>query len=328
MADYLVKRLFQEPPAAELTGVTVSGWTRTMRESKAFAFIELNDGSHFKNLQIVLEEDRLPGYKELTRKIGVGAAVRVTGTVVPTPGMQQPFELKAESLEVIGESPSDYPLQKKRHTLEYLRTIQHLRPRANLFQCAFRVRSIAAQAIHRYFHDRGFVYVHTPILTGSDTEGAGEMFQVTTLDIDKPARAESGAVDYDKDFFGKKVSLTVSGQLNVEAFALAFRDTYTFGPTFRAENSYTARHAAEFWMMEPEMAFATLKEDMELQEDLIKYLISAVLDEAPDEMKFLNGFVDPGLIERLTHVRDAQFGRVSYTEAVEILQASGVEFEY
>jgi len=258
----------------------------------------------------------------------VGASVSAEGTLVLTPDAKQPFELKVTGMRVLGESPSDYPLQKKRHTLEYLRTIQHLRPRANLFQCAFRVRSIAAQAVHRFMHDRGFLYVHTPILTGSDCEGAGEMFQVTTLPIDKPPRTESGAVDFDQDFFGKPVSLTVSGQLNAETFALAFRDVYTFGPTFRAENSYTARHAAEFWMIEPEMAFATLKEDMQFEEDLVKYLIDAVLEEAPEELEFLNGFVDPGLIERLKAVRDADFARVSYTEAVEILKNCGAQFEY
>ncbi len=326
--DYRIKQLYSKIPVVAMNNVTVSGWVRTLRDSKAFAFIELNDGTYFKNLQIVLEEDKLAGYKELVRRIGVGAAIEATGTLIPTPDMKQPFELKAEQLTVVGESPSDYPLQKKRHTLEYLRTIAHLRPRANLFQCAFRVRSVAAQAIHRYMHDHGFLYVHTPILTGSDCEGAGEMFQVTTLNVDKPERTQAGAVDYDKDFFGKPVSLTVSGQLNAETFALAFRDVYTFGPTFRAENSYTARHAAEFWMMEPEMAFATLKEDMDLQEDLVKYLIEAVLSECSEEMAFLNGFVDQGLIERLTKVRDADFARVSYTDAVRILQDSGQGFEY
>ncbi len=324
----LVRQLYQEQPKEALSNCTVSGWVRTLRDSKAFAFIELNDGSYFKNLQIVLEEERLPEFKQLVRDIGVGASIQATGTLVLTPDAKQPFELKAEKIALIGQSPSDYPLQKKRHTLEYLRTIQHLRPRANLFQCAFRVRSVAAQAIHRYMHDHGFVYVHTPIFTGSDCEGAGEMFQVTTLDIAKPPRTDDGGVDYDKDFFGKPISLTVSGQLNAEAFALAFRDVYTFGPTFRAENSYTARHAAEFWMMEPEMAFATLKEDMDLQEDLIKYLISAVLSECPEEMAFLNGFVDKELISRLTLVKEAEFARCPYTEAVEILQRSGVAFEY
>ena len=328
MADTTVRSLYRTPPKQDLQGVTVSGWVRTMRESKSFAFVELSDGTFFKSLQLVLEEDKVPDYKDLPRQIGVGASVSAEGTLVLTPGAKQPFELKVTSLRVIGESPSDYPLQKKRHTLEYLRTIAHLRPRANLFQCAFRVRSIAAQAVHRFMHERGFVYVHTPILTGSDCEGAGEMFQVTTLDIANPPRTESGEVDFDKDFFGKPVSLTVSGQLNAETFALAFRDVYTFGPTFRAEQSYTARHAAEFWMIEPEMAFATLIEDMQLQEDLVKYVIDAVLIECAVEMEFLNGFVDQGLIDRLRAVRDADFARVSYTDAVEILKNSGATFEY
>lgn len=326
--EYRVKQLYQEIPAKQIEGATVNGWVRTLRDSKAYAFIELNDGSFFKNLQIVLEEEKLPNYKELIRQIGVGAAISATGTLVPTPEMKQPFELKADSLTLVGESPSDYPLQKKRHSLEYLRTIAHLRPRANLFQCAFRVRSVAAQAIHRYMHDHDFVYVHTPIFTGNDCEGAGEMFQVTTLDIANPPRTDSGEVDFDKDFFGKPVSLTVSGQLNAETFALAFRDVYTFGPTFRAEESYTTRHASEFWMMEPEIAFATLKEDMDLQEDLIKYVIAAVFNECPEEMQFLNGFVDQGLIERLRAVRDAEFVRVSYTDAIDILLKSGEKFDY
>ena len=326
--DYTVKQLYRQTPKANLSGVKVSGWVRTVRESKSFAFIELNDGSFFKNLQIVLEEERLSGYKEILRRVGVGASIEAEGELILTPEMKQPFELKATSLTVVGESPSDYPLQKKRHTLEYLRTIGHLRPRANLFQCGFRVRSAAAQAIHRFMHERGFVYVNTPIFTGSDCEGAGEMFQVTTLDLNNLPKDGQGQVDYKEDFFGKPVSLTVSGQLNAETFALAFRDVYTFGPTFRAENSYTARHAAEFWMVEPEIAFATLKEDMQLQEDLIKYIIDAVLTELPEEMEFLNNFVDKGLIERLTAVRDAEFARVSYTEAIKILEASGAEFEY
>ena len=328
MADYLVRQLFREMPEADLSGVTVKGWVRTARESKTFAFIELNDGSFFRNLQIVLEEERVRDYREVLKKIGVGAALCVTGTLVLTPGMKQPFELKAETVEVVGESPSDFPLQKKRHTLEYLRTIQHLRPRANLFQCAFRIRSIAAQAVHRFMHDEGFVYVHTPIFTGSDCEGAGEMFKVTTLDIANPPRTKTGEVDYDQDFFAKPVSLTVSGQLNAEVFAMAFRNVYTFGPTFRAENSYTARHAAEFWMIEPEIAFATLKEDMDLQERMIKAIIETVLVEAPEELEFLNSFVDSALISRLTHVKDADFARVTYTDAVEILKKCDAEFSY
>ena len=328
MADFLIKQLYTQIPEQNLTEVTLKGWVRTKRESKTFAFIELNDGSYFKNLQIVVSEENVANYSEVISQVTTGAAISVTGILVLTPEMKQPFELKAESLEIVGECPSDYPLQKKRHTLEYLRTIQHLRPRANLFQCAFRVRSIAAQAIHQFFHDRGFLYVHTPLITGSDCEGAGEMFQVTTLNLNDLPKTEDGKVDFSQDFFGKNVSLTVSGQLNGEIFATAFRNIYTFGPTFRAEKSYTARHAAEFWMIEPEIAFADLADDMQLQEDMVKYIISAVLEECPEELNFLNSFVDKGLIERLTAVRDADFARVSYTEAIEILKNSGVEFEY
>ncbi len=328
MKSVIVRELFANIPTDVIPGVAVKGWVRTSRESKNFAFIVMNDGSCFNNLQIVVEESAINNYAEVMKQITVGASIEVTGRIEPTPGMQQPFEMKAESLTVLGVSPVDYPLQKKRHTLEYLRTIQHLRPRANLFQCAFRIRSIAAQAIHRFFHDRGFVYVHTPLITGSDCEGAGEMFQVTTLDMENLPKTEDGKVNYNEDFFGKPVSLTVSGQLNAEIFALAFRDVYTFGPTFRAENSYTARHAAEFWMIEPEIAFAELEDDLRLEEDMIKYIISAVLEEAPEEMKFLNNFVDKGLIERLEGVRNAEFARVSYTDAVKILEESGAAFEY
>ncbi len=328
MAVTLVRDLFAAVPQADVAGVTVKGWVRTSRESKAFAFVELNDGSYFRNLQVVLEEGRLNNYREIVKGISVGAAIQFTGTIVLTPEMKQPFEMKADAVEIIGESPSDYPLQKKRHTLEYLRTIQHLRPRANLFQCAFRVRSVAAQAIHRFFHDRGYLYVHTPLITGADCEGAGEMFRVTTFDAGDPPRTEDGQVDFSKDFFGKSVSLTVSGQLNGEIFAMAFRDIYTFGPTFRAEVSYTPRHAAEFWMIEPEIAFADLEDDLRLEEEMIKYIIAAVLAECPEEMEFLNGFVDKGLVERLTAVVNAEFARVSYTDAIEILKNSGQAFEY
>ena len=256
MAYTLIKDLYTTLPAADIEHLKVSGWVRTIRESKAFAFVELNDGTYFRNLQIILEADRLPDYAETVRAITTGAAIEAEGRLVLTPDMKQPFELKAGSVTVVGESPSDYPLQKKRHTLEYLRTIQHLRPRANLFQCAFRVRSVAAQAIHRFFHDKGYLYVHTPLITGSDCEGAGEMFRVSTLDPDALPMTDGGKVDYSKDFFGKPVSLTVSGQLNAEIFAMAFRNVYTFGPTFRAEESYTPRHAAEFWMIEQEIGFA------------------------------------------------------------------------
>ena len=328
MQDMIVRDLFRNVPTETLTDVRVQGWVRTSRESKAFAFIELNDGSFFQNLQIVVEESAVNNYADVMKRVTVGASIECVGSIVPTPEMKQPFEMKATAVTVLGDSPVDYPLQKKRHTVEYLRTIQHLRPRANLFQCAFRIRSVAAQAIHSFFHDKGFVYVHTPLITGSDCEGAGEMFQVTTLDLDNIPKTEDGKVDYDKDFFGKKVSLTVSGQLNAEVFALAFRNVYTFGPTFRAEESYTARHAAEFWMIEPEIAFAELEDDLELEEQMIKYIIATVLRECPEEMAFLNERVDKGLIERLTAVRDADFARVSYTEAIDILEKSGHEFEY
>ena len=328
MAHYLIKQLFTEMPSADLPGVKVNGWVRTMRDSNAFAFVELNDGSYFKNLQLILEADKLANYRELTKAIGVGAAIEAEGTLVLTPDNKQPFELKVDAVTVVGESPSDYPLQKKRHTLEYLRTIQHLRPRANLFQCAFRVRSVAAQAIHRFFHDKGFLYVHTPLITGSDCEGAGEMFRVSTLDPDALPLDDQGKTDFSKDFFGKPVSLTVSGQLNAEIFAMAFRNVYTFGPTFRAEESYTPRHAAEFWMIEPEIAFADLAIAMDLQEEMVKYIISAVLEECKPEMEFLNSFVDKGLIERLTFVRDSEFVRCTYTDAIDILQKSGEKFEY
>ena len=328
MIHYLVKQLFTGMPAADIQGVKVNGWVRTIRESKAFAFVELNDGSYFRNLQIILEADRLPDYAEIVKRITTGAAIEAEGTLVLTPENKQPFELKAEKIVVVGESPADYPLQKKRHTLEYLRTIQHLRPRANLFQCAFRVRSVAAQAIHRFFHDNGYLYVHTPLITGSDCEGAGEMFRVSTLDPDALPLDEHGKTDFSKDFFGKPVSLTVSGQLNAEIFAMAFRNVYTFGPTFRAEASYTPRHAAEFWMIEPEIAFADLSIDMDLQEEMVKYIISAVLEECPEEMAFLNQLVDKGLIDRLKFVRDSEFVRCSYTDAIEILKNSGEQFEY
>lgn len=328
MAHYLVKQLFTDKPASDIANVRVNGWVRTIRESKTFAFVELNDGTYFKNLQIILEADKLKDYADVVKRIATGAAIEAEGTLVLTPENKQPFELKAEKVTVVGESPADYPLQKKRHTLEYLRTIQHLRPRANLFQCAFRVRSVAAQAIHRFFHDKGYLYVHTPLITGSDAEGAGEMFRVTTLDPDALPLTDEGKTDFSKDFFGKPVSLTVSGQLNAEIFAMAFRNVYTFGPTFRAEASYTPRHAAEFWMIEPEIAFADLAIDMDLQEEMVKYIIAAVLEECPEEMAFLNSFVDKGLIERLQFVRDSEFVRCSYTDAIEILKNSGEKFEY
>ena len=315
--------------AAELDGkeVTVGGWVRTIRDLKGFGFIELNDGSCFRNLQIVMESAALENYKDIAAQ-NVGAALIVKGTIKLTPEAKQPLELKAAEIAVEGTSTPDYPLQKKRHSVEFLRTIQHLRPRTNLFSAAFRVRSVAAHAIHCFFQDQGFVYVNTPIITGSDCEGAGEMFQVTTLDINNPPRLEDGSVDYSQDFFGKPTSLTVSGQLNCENFAMAFGNVYTFGPTFRAENSTTQRHAAEFWMIEPEMAFADLNDYMNTAEAMIKYIIKVVLEKCPDEINFFNSFVDKGLKERLEHVANSDFGRVTYTEAVEILQKVNDQFDY
>ncbi len=307
--------------------VTVMGWARTIRDMKTFGFVELNDGSCFKNLQVVLDANTLDNYKEITSQNG-GCALIVTGEVVLTPDAKQPLEVKAATVAVEGTSTPDYPLQKKRHTVEYLRTIQHLRPRTNLFSAAFRVRSVAAHAIHCFFQDQGFVYVHTPIITASDCEGAGEMFQVTTLDMANPPKLEDGSIDYSQDFFGKRANLTVSGQLNCENFAMAFGNVYTFGPTFRAENSNTQRHAAEFWMIEPEMAFADLGDYMDNAEAMIKYVIKTVLEKCPDEINFFNSFVDKGLKERLEHVAASDFGRVTYTEAVEILSKVNDKFDY
>ena len=314
---------------AQLDGrtVTVCGWARTIRDMKTFGFIELNDGSCFRNLQVVMDAAALDNYKEIAAQ-NVGAALIVTGTLVLTPEAKQPLEVKAEKIEIEGVSSPDYPLQKKRHSVEYLRTIAHLRPRTNLFSAAFRVRSVAAHAIHCFFQDRGFVYVHTPIITASDCEGAGEMFQVTTLDMANPPRTPGGQIDYSQDFFGKRANLTVSGQLNAENFAMAFGDVYTFGPTFRAENSNTQRHAAEFWMIEPEMAFCDLACDMDVAEAMIKHIIRTVMEKCPQEMAFFNSFVDKGLIERLEHVASSDFGRVSYTEAVELLKKNNDKFDY
>ena len=307
--------------------ITVCGWARSIRDNKHFGFVALNDGSCFKPLQVVFERETLENYDEIAHQ-NVGAALICTGTLVLTPEAQQPFELKAEKIEVEGVSTPDYPLQKKRHSVEYLRTIQHLRPRTNLFSATFRVRSVAAQAVHEFFQQRGFVYVNTPIITGSDCEGAGEMFRVTTLDLNNLPLKEDGTVDDSKDFFGKACNLTVSGQLNAENFAMAFGDVYTFGPTFRAEVSYTQRHAAEFWMIEPEMAFADLNDYMDTAEAMVKYIINRTLERCPQEMEFFNQFVDKGLLERLNNVVSNDFGRVSYTEAVEILKKSGEPFEY
>ena len=306
--------------------VTVGGWVRSVRDSKTFGFIVLHDGSYFETLQIVYH-DEMENFAEIS-KMNVGAAIIVKGTLVATPQAKQPFEIQATEVTVEGVSAPDYPLQKKRHSMEYLRTISHLRPRTNTFQAVFRVRSLCAYAIHQFFQERDFVYVNTPLITGSDCEGAGEMFQVTTMDLDNIPKTEDGAVDFTQDFFGKKTSLTVSGQLNGETFAQAFRNIYTFGPTFRAENSNTTRHAAEFWMIEPEIAFADLQDDMELAESMMKYVIGYVLEHAPEEMKFFNQFVDKGLLERLEHVRTSDFGRVTYTEAIELLEKHNDEFDY
>ena len=321
-----IKDLFREKESYAGKKVTVGGWVRSNRDSKTFGFLVVNDGSFFEPLQVVYS-DQLADFAAIA-KIGVGAAVIVTGTIVVTPGAKQPLEMQAEEVVVEGASPSDYPLQKKRHSFEYLRTISHLRARTNTFQAVFRVRSLAAYAIHRFFQERGFVYVHTPLITGSDCEGAGEMFQVTTLDLENVPKTEDGKVDYSQDFFGTPPNLTVSGQLDAETYAFAFRNVYTFGPTFRAENSNTTRHAAEFWMIEPEMCFADLKDDMILAESMLKYIIRYVLENAPEEMAFFNQFVDKGLIERLQHVLDSEFGHVTYTEAIEILEKHNDEFEY
>ncbi|MBQ1862653.1 MAG: asparagine--tRNA ligase [Clostridia bacterium] len=322
-----IKEIYADISAFDGKSVSVAGWVRTVRDSKAFGFIELNDGSCFRSTQIVFEEAKLDNYKQIA-KLNVGASVRVEGKVVATPEMKQPFEIKAEKIEVEGESTPDYPLQKKRHSLEFLRDIAYLRPRTNTFSAVFRVRSAAAQAIHKFFAERGFVYVNTPLITGSDCEGAGEMFKVTTFDFDNIPKTEDGKVDYSKDFFGKSANLTVSGQLNAETFALAFGKVYTFGPTFRAEVSYTARHAAEFWMIEPEIAFADLSDEMDLSRDMIKYVIAYVLENCPDDMKFFNDFIDKGLIERLTALLDADFVRLPYTEAIKILEKNKDNFEY
>ena len=322
----LVKEIYKDAASFDNKKVEISGWIRTIRASNAFGFIEINDGTFFKNIQIVFEEQILENYKEIA-SMNVGAALNITGTVVLTPEAKQPFEVKAEKIEIEGASTPDYPLQKKRHSFEFLRTISHLRPRTNTFSAVFRVRSLAAFAIHKFFNERGFVYTHTPIITASDCEGAGEMFRVTTMDMNDVPK-ENGEVDYSKDFFGKSANLTVSGQLNAETYAMAFRNIYTFGPTFRAENSNTTRHAAEFWMIEPEIAFADLSDDMALAEDMLKYVINYVFENAPEEMEFFNNFVDKGLIERLKNVANSDFGRVTYTEAIEILKKNNENFDY
>lgn len=321
-----VKEIFASADKINGSIITVCGWVKTIRDSKSFGFIELNDGSYFKNCQIVFDREKISNYDEVAKQ-NVGACLKIVGTLVLTPERNQPFEINAQEIEVLGASTPDYPLQKKRHTLEFLRGLCHLRPRTNTFNAVFRIRSQAAYAIHKFFNENGFVYVHTPIVTGSDCEGAGAMFQVTTLDLDNVAKNENGTTDYSKDFFGKKASLTVSGQLDVENFAMAYANVYTFGPTFRAEHSNTVRHAAEFWMIEPELAFADLSEDMDCAEAMVKFVISYVMNTCKEEIEFLNKFVDNGLIDRLTNVVENEFVRLSYTEAIEILTKVKDKFE-
>ena len=322
-----IKKLFDGADAYADQSVTVCGWVRTLRDSKAIGFIEINDGSCFKGVQIVFEAAKLANYKDIA-KLNVGSAIKITGKLILTPNANQPFEINADEISVEGFSTPDYPLQKKRHSLEYLRTIAHLRPRTNTFNAVFRIRSEAAYAIHKFFIDRGFVYAHTPLISCSDCEGAGEMFKVTTFDLANVPKNEDGSVDYSEDFFQKPAYLTVSGQLQAETMALAFGKVYTFGPTFRAERSYTQRHAAEFWMIEPEMAFAELSDNMDVAEAMIKYVISYVLEHCKQELEFLNKFVDKELIERLTAVANSDFGRVTYTDAVKMLEEHNDEFEY
>ena len=322
-----IAKLYASPESYTASPVTVCGWIRTNRDSKTLGFMELNDGSCFKGVQVVFEANKVADFAAVA-KLNVGTAVIVTGDLILTPEAKQPFEINATTVEVEGASTPDYPLQKKRHSVEYLRTIAHLRPRTNLYSAAFRVRSAAAFALHRFFNENGFIYAHTPLISCSDAEGAGEMFRVTTLDMENPPRNEDGSVDFSQDFFGKSAFLTVSGQLQGEIMAQAFGKIYTFGPTFRAEKSYTQRHAAEFWMIEPEIAFADLNDDMALAEAMIKYVIRYVLDTCPQDMAFLNQFVDKGLIERLEAVASSEFGRVTYTDAVEILKQHNDQFEY
>jgi asparaginyl-tRNA synthetase len=327
MEKTVVRQLVRDPGRYVDKEVEISGWLRSNRDQKSFGFLSLNDGTHFNTVQVVYERDSLENFEEIAR-YRVGSAVTVRGILVETPDARQPFEIKAREIVLEGEAPEDYPIQPKRHTREFLREVAHLRPRTNLFSAVFRVRSLAAYAVHQFFQERGFVYVHTPIITASDAEGAGEMFQVTTLEPRSLPLSDQGEVDFTRDFFGRKTNLTVSGQLEAEAFALAFRDVYTFGPTFRAENSNTARHAAEFWMIEPEMAFAELQDNMRMAEAMIKYVVAYVIDKAPEEMDFCFQFVDKELRERLLSVVEKDFAQVTYTEAVEILQRSGENFEY
>lgn len=326
MENILVKQLYRNTKDYLEKDIQVSGWVRTVRDSKTFGFIELNDGSFFKNVQIVFDNN-LSNFDEIC-KLSISSSIIVTGKLVITENAKQPFEIKASSIKIFNISDSDYPLQKKRHTFEYLRTISYLRPRTNTFNAVFRVRSVLSYALHKFFQERGFVYVHTPLITSSDCEGAGEMFNVSTLDFNNIPKLEDGSVDFSKDFFGKNSHLTVSGQLDVENYAFAFRNVYTFGPTFRAENSNTVKHAAEFWMIEPEMCFANLEDDMNLAEDMIKYIISYVLENAPEEMEFFDKFVAPGLLERLNNVINSEFGRISYTDAIKELEKNNSNFEY
>ena len=321
-----IKSLFRNTKEYADKTITVGGWVRSNRASKNFGFLVINDGTFFEPLQVVYA-DALPNFAEIS-KINVGAALIVTGKLVETPDSKQPFEIQAESVEIEGASMPDYPLQKKRHSLEYLRTIPHLRARTNTFQAVFRIRSLAAYAIHKFFNERNFIYVHTPLITGSDCEGAGEMFRVTTLDLNNLPLTDDGKVDNTQDFFNKVTNLTVSGQLNGETYAQAFKNIYTFGPTFRAENSNTTRHAAEFWMIEPEIAFADLKDDMMLAESMLKYVIRYVMENAPEEMNFFNQFIDKGLIERLENVVNNEFAHATYTEAIEILEKNNDAFDY
>lgn len=322
-----VKQLYRESDEYFGKQVEVAGWVRTIRDSKTFGFIELNDGSFFKNLQIVFEDNVLDNFKEIV-KLPQGSSIRVCGDLIATPDAKQPFELKANTIEIEGYCTAEYPLQKKRHTFEFLRTIAHLRPRTNTFSAVFRLRSTIAFAIHKFFQERGFIYVHTPIITANDCEGAGEMFKVTTLDLENPPRNEDGSIDYSEDFFGKQSSLTVSGQLTGEAYCMSFGKIYTFGPTFRAENSNTARHASEFWMIEPEIAFAGLKEDMALAEDMMKYIINYCMENVPEELEFFDKFVDNTLLERLNNVVNSDFGHVTYTDAIELLEKENASFDY
>ncbi len=326
MEKLVVKELYQNQEKYIDTEVTLSGWVKTLRDSKNFGFIELNDGSCFKNIQVVFD-NTLDNFEEI-RKLTIISSIEVVGTVIKTENAKQPFEIRAKNIKVVNLADSSYPLQKKRHTFEYLRTVAHLRPRTNTFNAVFRVRSVLSYAIHKYLQEHGFTYVHTPLITASDCEGAGEMFNVSTLDFENLPKTEDDKVDYSKDFFGKPAHLTVSGQLDVETFAFAFRNVYTFGPTFRAENSNTVKHASEFWMIEPEMCFADLTDYMDVAEDMLKYVISYVLENCPDEMNFFNSFIDNTLLERLNNIVNSDFGRISYTEAIEVLKKHNSEFQF